>query len=298
MTIALLAMWATPTQAGGAVHVKAIHVLALYGNNESESPSTEPAEKDAPRKKQDKQVAKAGKPKSAGDGGRAAKPQETREPMRPQATAVLGVMIGKPLDVQAAEIVRVWDGSSAEKAGLRVGDRIVKLDGEKIGSPEDLRASITHYRPGDKVTIVVERNDEEKQIEATLGGGDDFEGWSPRDRMQRMLSPRPWLGVEIGTGDGRGVAVAGVLPGSPAERAELQAGDAILRVEKTRVEAPADLQMAIAKYRPGESVQLVILRDDARQKVDVELGLFGVLQGRGEEARELLQWFLDGRFPF
>ena len=52
-----------------------------------------------------------------------------------------------------------------------------------------------------------------------------------------------------------------------------------------------------SRCQPGESVHLVIFRDEARQEVDVELGVFGVLKGRGEEARELLKWFLDGRFP-
>jgi hypothetical protein len=72
----------------------------------------------------------------------------------------------------------------------------------------------------------------------------------------------------------------------------------VIRVEKTRVAAPADLQVAIAGYRPGETVSLVVSRDEARQTIKVELGAFGVWEGESDEpVRELLRRLLEARFP-
>lgn len=99
-------------------------------------------------------------------------------------------------------------------------------------------------------------------------------------------------------GTDRGVTVERVIPGGPAARAGLKEGDAILRLEKTRVEAPADLQAAVAGHRPGETIRLVVRRDDSRQRIKAALGAFGIREGESEEpVRERLRRLLEGRFP-
>jgi len=255
-----------------------------------------------PEKKKAEQVGKekrAAKPKEPSQGKAAAeKDRGMRKPTARQGTPVLGVVIGKPTDVEAAEVIRVWEDSPAAKAGLKPGDRIMKVDGEEIASPEALRAAVLRHKPGDEIELVLRREGDEKTLRAQLAGGDDFGGWARRGRLRRVLAPRPWLGVQIGSGAGRGVEVFGVVPFGPADRSGLESGDAILRVDKTRVEAPADLQTVIAGYRPGETVRLKIIRDDERQTIEVELGAFGALDGEGqEEARELIRRFLEGRLP-
>jgi type II secretory pathway component PulC len=276
-------------------HMVEHRVMAKYGKKEGPSAEKSVEKKKAPKKP----GTKAAKPEAPEKGAVAGKPGEMQKPTARQGTAVLGVVIAKPLDVEAAEVIRVWEDSPAEKAGLQPGDRIVEVDGEKINSPEGLRAAVLRHQPGDKIDLVVRREGKKKEFQARLAGGDDFGGWARPGRLHRLLSPRPWLGVRIGSGAGRGVSVAGVLPGSPADRAGLKQGDAILRVDKTRVEAPADLQMAIAGYRPGETVRLVILDDDSRKEIEVELGAFGIWEGEIDgEPRRLLKRFLEGRFPF
>ena len=59
------------------------------------------------------------------------------------------------------------DGA-AEKAGIKPHDVIVSVDGEEVTGASDLQTIINNYRPGDEVTITVNREGKEKQFEVTL----------------------------------------------------------------------------------------------------------------------------------
>ena len=54
-------------------------------------------------------------------------------------------------------IVETQPDSPAEKAGLCIGDVIVKFEGEKIGTHEDLQSVLQYYKAGSTVTITVQR---------------------------------------------------------------------------------------------------------------------------------------------
>lgn len=77
-------------------------------------------------------------------------------------------------------ISAILSDSPAERAGLRsakqgasnnveIGDVIVKVDDEKIGSMEDLLGVVERYAPGDKVSVVILREGKETTISITLG---------------------------------------------------------------------------------------------------------------------------------
>ena len=62
----------------------------------------------------------------------------------------------------------VTSGSPAEKAGLKEGDIILEFSGEKITTDNSLSKIIMKYNPGDKITLKILRNGQEKMVEATL----------------------------------------------------------------------------------------------------------------------------------
>ncbi|NDC47466.1 MAG: PDZ domain-containing protein [Micrococcales bacterium] len=68
-----------------------------------------------------------------------------------------------------AEIQKLTAGGPAEKAGLKVGDIVIKVDDEKIDGASKLTATIRSKPAFAKVTITVIRDGEEMQISATLG---------------------------------------------------------------------------------------------------------------------------------
>ena len=85
---------------------------------------------------------------------------------------------------QGLLVVRVFDGSGADKAGLRAGttevvvagesyllggDVIVEIDGKQATTPEDLREAVSAKEPGDKIDIEAYRGDDKRSFEVTLG---------------------------------------------------------------------------------------------------------------------------------
>lgn len=85
---------------------------------------------------------------------------------------------------QGLLVVRVFEGSGADKAGLRAGttevvvagesyllggDIIVEIDGKQAKTAEDLREAVSAKKPGDKIKIEAYRADDKQSFEITLG---------------------------------------------------------------------------------------------------------------------------------
>ena len=60
------------------------------------------------------------------------------------------------------------DRSTAKEAGIEKGDVIVAVNGAKVKSANALQEQIGKYRPGDKVTVKVNRKGTEKSFEVQL----------------------------------------------------------------------------------------------------------------------------------
>ena len=72
-----------------------------------------------------------------------------------------------------AYVTQIYSGSSADKAGLKVGDIITKFDGQTVTSASDLMLDIRSKNPGDSVSIEYNRRGEVRTTEITLGSDAD-----------------------------------------------------------------------------------------------------------------------------
>lgn len=79
------------------------------------------------------------------------------------------------------------------------------------------------------------------------------------------------LARNFGLSEPTGALVANVEPGSAAEKAGLQAGDVVLRVDGARVSESADLPRIIGEKRPGTEITLEIWRDESSRDVTATL---------------------------
>ena len=60
-------------------------------------------------------------------------------------------------------------GGSADKAGIKVGDVITKVDDQQIASADSLVAAIRSYKPGTAVTLTYQRGSQTSTAQVMLG---------------------------------------------------------------------------------------------------------------------------------
>jgi putative serine protease PepD len=87
-------------------------------------------------------------------------------------------------------------------------------------------------------------------------------------RGERIV--RPYLGVTTAPAP-QGAAIQGVLPGGPAQQEGLRAGDVIVGIDGQPVDEPEDVSDAVAAHRPGDKIEVEVMRDGERRTITVEL---------------------------
>ncbi|HEU5180034.1 MAG TPA: PDZ domain-containing protein [Candidatus Polarisedimenticolia bacterium] len=201
----------------------------------------------------------------------------------------LGVFLDE--DEDGVRITGIKEGSPAEKAGLREGDKIVEVDNKPIEDDGDIRRIIRSLEPGDHVQIEVMRDGKRKTVTATLGEAKEvwheggFPGWGQAmdpGQWQMFGVSRTYLGVRVqGMTEelrtyfkaprGRGVLISRVEEDTPAGKAGLRAGDVIIAVDGKGIAAQGDIGSALSDREPGDTVAVKIVRDGVEKTIDVEV---------------------------
>jgi serine protease Do len=91
---------------------------------------------------------------------------QPRRVMAPRGMLGIGLEQGDG----GARIREVMPGSGAAKAGLKLGDTVLSINGKQAKTHEDLVAIVAHYKPGDVLTLTIRRDGKEVTVQATLGG--------------------------------------------------------------------------------------------------------------------------------
>ncbi|WP_299346420.1 Do family serine endopeptidase [uncultured Maritalea sp.] len=95
------------------------------------------------------------------------------------------------------------------------------------------------------------------------------------------------IAESVGLDKTTGALVTEPRPDSPAQKAGIQSGDIILRVNGEKIEGARDLARIIGQYSPESEVELVLWRDGAREKVSVKLATLTDEQALVEAAPEV-----------
>lgn len=191
-----------------------------------------------------------------------------------------------------AEVGEVVADGPAAKAGLKAGDKIETVDGQKVDAEHPLAKLIQAHKPGDKVSLGVAREGEAaKKLEVTLAEHPDQKGagyLGVKTGMMGMMSARAvaagrpadldWL-FEGEDGEVSAVILGSVRAGSPAEKAGLKDGDVITQMDGVAMADPEAVVKAVAAKKPGDAVKLTVRRKDAKDPIQVTATL-------GEKAGE------------
>ncbi|HYG84194.1 MAG TPA: trypsin-like peptidase domain-containing protein [Verrucomicrobiae bacterium] len=81
----------------------------------------------------------------------------------------LNITRGAYIKTQSASVPSVVAGGPADKAGLKEGDIVTKVNDEKIDESAGLSLLIAQYAPGDTVQLTVQRGGGEVTLNVTLG---------------------------------------------------------------------------------------------------------------------------------
>ncbi len=165
-----------------------------------------------------------------------------------------------------ALISQVYEGSPAEKAGLKAGDAVIEIDGVKITNSQDVVREVLKKQVGQKVNFVVLR--EGKRTEISLTTAQMPEKLGEQESVQpsrewfslRVSNVTPDLAKQLGLTKTGGVVIVGVEPNSVAQRAGLRVGDFILEVNRQKVLNENDYRSAMEKTKPDRGVLLLIDR--------------------------------------
>jgi len=189
-----------------------------------------------------------------------------------------------------ALVNKVTPDSSAAKAGVQVGDVILGYDNHDIVLSSDLPPLVGSTKPGSSADLTVFRDGKtvhvpltvgslkEKATLASLNSGDD----SAKARTGNILGivvddltaeQRKQLGVKD-----QGVVITDIKSAT-ARRSALQPGDVVLMVGRKPVKTVDDFNAAVKDAKTGDSVMMLVKREDQTQFVAVTVPKAGTSKG-------------------
>ena len=212
-------------------------------------------------------------------------------------------------DAHGAEIVSIDQDAPASKAGLKIHDVVVQMNGQRVEGIEQFRRMLRETPPGRNAVLVVMRDGQTVNLTAQLGdhsvivtqifGGLDSD--SPAAASSDGASPvlvlpkssrsnsffgsltrsRYYVGLDIQPlptgladyfGAKSGVLVGNVFSNSPAAAAGMKPADVIQKVNGQPIVTLSDWERAM-RVNHGKQVQVTIIREKKEQTLSMVAGV-------------------------
>ena len=211
--------------------------------------------------------------------------------LAPIADGWLGVYLSDKHD--AAVIDEVIPDSPAANAGMKAGDVMLAVGDTVTATREQFIAAIKAGKPGDRLSIKLRRDGKEMNVVVKLGEPPAEGGTKPQPREATPKGQKPpkpavepspeskplapahggkgYLGLQVSeTADG--VVVENVRADGPAKAAGVEAGDVLTSVGDQPVKALGDLDLFLAKAKPGQKITLGLRRGEETRSVSLRMG--------------------------
>ncbi len=205
-----------------------------------------------------------------------------------------------PSDIESVNVLK---GASAKKKYGKKGEKgvveITSKQKRKNGNQNiDTNANLSIVVDGDKITINGKHadkndprltrdatsflkkapkgkgNEKEIYVEDIVSEPDPNEMEEGSDDVMDMMEPnavnKAFLGV-ITEATEQGAKINTVSEGSPAQKAGLQQGDIIAKVNDKKIDGPSALYEAVGAFKPNDKITILYLRDSKENKVEVVL---------------------------
>lgn len=174
--------------------------------------------------------------------------------------------LAERFDVKKGVLVAdVIPDSPADKAGIKPGDVIQKINGAVVETPFDLKEAVLKAKIGEKITLTLIRAGEEVKVElVTAPKPEEITETKARVEEKLMgikvaeITPELRQRYDISPGE-EGVVVVDVESGGPAARVGISVGDVIKGVNRKEITSLSDFEEVMSEVQPGATV-LVRLR--------------------------------------
>jgi serine protease Do len=167
---------------------------------------------------------------------------------------------------EGALVSSVTPDSPADKAGIKVGDVILRYDGKTIERSGNLPPLVGNTAVGTRIPVEVLRDGKTHTLALTVGELKE----KPAALAQRGQAEKGALGVMVADLDAQqrkalnldhGVLISDLAPNSPAEAAGLQPEDIILSFNHQEVKSVAQLQELVKQAPTGKAVPVQVQRE-------------------------------------
>ncbi|HKE57218.1 MAG TPA: DegQ family serine endoprotease [Pyrinomonadaceae bacterium] len=198
----------------------------------------------------------------------------TVQPITSDIAASLGLK-----DMNGVIVNSVMPGGSAEKAGLKQGDVITKLNGVAVTDSNAFRNHVASTQPGTTVTLTVLRNGREQELSATLAerpgtasASSDAQAGPTGGKLGVSVEPlTPELAAQLRLdASTKGLVVRDLDPEGPAAEAGIQRGDVIVEFNRQPVSSVDQLRAAM-QDASGHPVLMLVNRNGNNVFVTVRL---------------------------
>ncbi len=184
------------------------------------------------------------------------------QPITPELARSFGLTTEK-----GALVADVVKGSPAEKAGLQSGDIITEFGGKEIREMNELPRLVAATPVGQKVPVKIVRKGKSEEKAVTIARLEEGGGVAQTGQVEEKLGMTvreltEELAAKLRLKEGSGVVVVQVSPGGAAEESGILPGDIIREVNGTAVKNLQDYEKAMASYKKGALLRLLLKRGD------------------------------------
>ncbi|MDK2848035.1 MAG: serine protease Do [Desulfuromonadales bacterium] len=177
-------------------------------------------------------------------------------------------------EVEGILVTQVIEDSPAEDAGLKQGDVILQIDGDKLDKVASFRNRIALTAPGTKVSLLILRDGKEMTFKVKIGKQTERDNTTSgsRDIPEIGLTLQdltPELEKRFGYENEEGVLVTGVDRGSLAERAGIRQGSLILEIGRKKVTSVQQAK-TLLKENKRDSILLLVKEGDGLRYIAIK----------------------------
>lgn len=171
----------------------------------------------------------------------------------------------KAPDMKGALVREVFSDTPAKEAGIRHGDIIREVDGQRVDGSKQLQDVISHKRPGDKVRVTLLRKGKEKKLTVELMKfPEQIAAAQKPEKKENLIGLTVDKIPEQLTQPGeKGVYVTKIKIDGPADEGGLSEGDIILEINMQDVGSVEEFKKIVAELEAGQWVSFYIRRGEA-----------------------------------